>query len=87
MFGDPAWDILLDLYVARVRGKPISISSACIAAGTSSTTGLRWLRRLERSGAIVRKPDPADARRSFLELQPTTFLRLTAWLMRARGEL
>lgn len=87
MFADPAWDILLDLYVARVRGKLISVSSACIAGGTSNTTGLRWLRRLERCGAIVRKPDPVDARRSFLELQPTTFHRLTAWLVRARDEL
>ena len=87
MFGDPAWDILLDLYVAKARGKLISVSSSCIAAGTSNTTGLRWLRRLERSGAIVRRPDPTDARRSFLELQPPTFLSLSAWLMRAWAQL
>jgi hypothetical protein len=33
LFKDPAWDILLDLYVARADGRGISVSSACIASG------------------------------------------------------
>lgn len=29
LFGEPAWDILLDLYIAHAEAKPVSVSSAC----------------------------------------------------------
>ena len=32
LFGEPAWDILLDLYIAHADGKPVSVSSACIGS-------------------------------------------------------
>lgn len=56
LFADPAWDILLDLYVARCLGKPISVSSACIGASVPATTGLRWLDRLVGLGFVRRSP-------------------------------
>lgn len=68
LFGDPGWDIVLDLYVAGVQGRPVSVSSSCIAAGTPPTTGLRWVKQLVRDGLVVRAGDTADGRRSFLSL-------------------
>ena len=41
LFGEPAWDILLDLYIAAGEGKPVSVSSACIGSAAPATTGLR----------------------------------------------
>lgn len=76
IFGEPSWDILLDLYVSEMNAKPISISSACIAAAVPSTTALRWLNILVEHGHVERHPDMTDARRSFLSLTPETRAKL-----------
>lgn len=68
LFGDPAWDILLDLYVARSEDREISVSSACAAGRVPATTGLRWLDRLEVAGLISRRPAANDRRRVLVEL-------------------
>ena len=67
-FGEPAWDMLLDLYHAEQQGKAVSITSACIAASVPSTTALRWINALVSQGYLHRQPDPADGRRAFLSL-------------------
>lgn len=64
----PAWDIMLDLYQAKCKGKKISVTSACIGAACAATTGLRWLQALENLCLIVRSPDPNDKRRFVVEL-------------------
>ena len=43
IFRDPAWDMLLDLYVNRAEGRDTSVSSLCIAGGVPATTGLRYI--------------------------------------------
>lgn len=68
LFGEPAWDILLDLYIAQVEGKPVSVSSACIGSASAPTTGLRWLGVLADHGLVIREPDPADQRRVMVRL-------------------
>lgn len=64
----PAWDMMLDLYQAKVEGKQISVTSACIGGACPVTTGLRWLQALEGRLLIERKPDPEDKRRYVVEL-------------------
>lgn len=59
----PAWDIMLDLYQASMRGNQISVSSACIGAACPPTTGLRWLQALETMQLIERRQDAIDKRR------------------------
>lgn len=68
LFGEPAWDILLDLYVTHGKGQSISVSSASLAGGTPATTGLRWLSTLDREGFIERRGDDIDQRRQFVSL-------------------
>lgn len=63
IFGEPAWDILLDLYIAHVENTPVSVSSACIGSAAPPTTGLRWLGVLADHGLILRRHDPEDQRR------------------------
>lgn len=70
LFGEPAWDILLDLYIARAEGKPVSVSSACIGSAAPATTGLRWLGVLADEGLVVREPDAEDQRRVLVRLTP-----------------
>lgn len=68
LFGDPAWDMLLDLTAAHAEGTRVSVTSLCIAAGVPATTALRWLTQMVESGIFARVPDPADRRRAFIAL-------------------
>lgn len=68
LFGEPAWDILLDLYIAHAEAKPVSVSSACIGSAAPPTTGLRWLGVLAEEGLVVRENDPEDNRRVLVRL-------------------
>ena len=68
LFGEPAWDILLDLYIAQAEDKPVSVSSACIGSAAPPTTGLRWLGVLAEQGFVERKHDPQDQRRVLVRL-------------------
>ena len=68
LFRDPAWDIVLDLYVAESEGRSVSVSSAAIASGTPMSTGLRCIDAMVEDGLVRREPDPSGARRSFAVL-------------------
>lgn len=68
LFADPAWDIMIDLFIAAEEGKEVSVSSLCIAAAVPSTTALRWISLLEARHIIERFADPCDARRYHLAL-------------------
>jgi DNA-binding MarR family transcriptional regulator len=70
LFGEPAWDMLLDLYASHLEQKRVSVSSLQIASAVPGTTALRWMTRLESKGLIIRHADPFDARRVFVELSP-----------------
>jgi len=76
LFADPAWDILLDLKAAGQEGQHVSVSSLCIAAAVPPTTALRWITAMTDSGMLVRRQDPADARRVFIELSDETSSKL-----------
>lgn len=68
LFGEPGWDILLDLYIADRRRMEVQVSSVCLDAGVPSTTILRWISRLEEEGLIYRIADSSDARRRYVRL-------------------
>ncbi len=68
LFGEPAWDILLELYYSDLRRRAETVSGLCIASGAPSTTALRWLQALENEGLLRREADPTDRRRFFVRL-------------------
>ena len=68
IFADPAFDMLLDLYAARLEGRRVAVSSLCIAAAVPATTALRWIKQLTDRGLFVRQADPQDGRRIYIEL-------------------
>jgi hypothetical protein len=68
LFGDPAWDMLLDLAAARAEHKHTSVTSLCIASGVPTTTALRWVGQLTEAGLVSRQQDDTDRRRAFLVL-------------------
>ena len=70
LFADPAWDMLLDLLQAEIAQLRVPVSSLCIAAAVPATTALRWLKAMVSEGLFVRRADPHDGRRVFVELAP-----------------
>jgi DNA-binding MarR family transcriptional regulator len=68
LFADPAWDMLLDLLQAEIAQLRVPVSSLCIAASVPATTALRWLKTMTDKGIFVRRADPHDGRRVFVEL-------------------
>ena len=70
LFADPAWDMLLDLFQAEIAQLRVPVSSLCIAAAVPATTALRWLKTMVSQGLFIRRADPHDGRRVFVELAP-----------------
>lgn len=70
LFGEPAWDILLDAAIMESRGKKVSVTSACLAADVPSTTALRYVSALEERGFMSRDIDPFDNRKKYVRLTP-----------------
>ncbi len=79
LFGEPAWDMLLDLFIHEAEARPVSTSSVCIASGLPMTSALRLLQQLCDAGLVTREPDRDDGRRNFIRLAPDLGHRLTAY--------
>ena len=84
LFGEPAWDILLDLYICDKQGRRVSVTAACLGAGVPETTALRWLKQLERQGLLLREADRRDGRRCFVRLSELGYAKMTAYLQANR---
>lgn len=69
-FEEPAYNILLDLYVANAEKRIVYVNDACIASNTPTSTALRWISILVRDGFAIRFRDDKDARRTILEITP-----------------
>lgn len=76
LFGEPAWDLLLDLFIAAKENKRVSVTSACIGADVPSTTALRWIAVLESHGLVSREDDSKDGRRAFIHLTADAYARM-----------
>jgi DNA-binding MarR family transcriptional regulator len=84
LFEDPAWDMLLDLYAARIEHRRVSVSSLCIAAAVAPTTALRWIGKLIEFGLLERQPDPFDRRRAFIVLTDRTATAMANYVAAVR---
>lgn len=87
LFADPAWDMMLDLFASELAGCRVSVSSLCVAAAVPATTALRWINALVEKGLFVRRNDPLDARRAFIELSPEASAALARYLTDAASLL
>src|SRR3546814_19760209 len=83
LFGEPAWDMLLDLYAAALEGRRLSVSSSCLAAGVPPTTALRWQRLLVERELVARVPELEENRRPSLQLTPAGYYRVEHEIRRA----
>ncbi|WP_375395190.1 winged helix DNA-binding protein [uncultured Sphingomonas sp.] len=68
LFADPAWNILLDLFLSDEGGRDLSVTAVCIGSRSSSATALRYITLLVERGLIDRVADEHDGRRTYVRL-------------------
>ncbi|WOF45827.1 hypothetical protein KNJ79_20760 (plasmid) [Sphingopyxis indica] len=79
IFGEPAWDMLIELFIHEAEARPVSTSSLCISSGLPMSSALRLLQRLTDAGLVTREADRTDGRRNFIRLDPDLGHRLMAY--------
>lgn len=68
MFGEPAWDTLLALYMEAGSGPKLTVGQLSGLTDTPPTSAIRWLDYLEHHGLVRREPHPTDRRSVRVEL-------------------
>ncbi len=80
LLGEPAWDILLDLFIQQAAGKRVSLTSAALASHTPHATATRYFSALEQHGLVQRRRSDTDARVTFLMLTQEGLRRMGSYL-------
>jgi DNA-binding MarR family transcriptional regulator len=86
LFGEPAWEILLALYVADDVERRLSIAQLTAVTHVPLTTALRWLALLEDQDLVSRTIAPDDQRIVLIELTDSGRRAMNAYLSRARDD-
>ncbi|MCP8889130.1 winged helix DNA-binding protein [Sphingomonas faeni] len=82
LFSEPAWNMLLDLFISGYERRRLSVSAVCIGARAPSATALRYLTMLQDADLVERTRDERDARRSHVQLTALGQRRMVALLSR-----
>ena len=80
IFGEPAWDILLDLLIKQASEERVSERSTFMNAGPNATTLDRWLAVLEQNGLIRSEPDPVNDNHRLIQLTPAGYEGMLRYL-------
>ncbi|MEG8023129.1 hypothetical protein [Sphingomonas aerolata] len=68
LFHEPAWDMLLALFVARDERLPMNVKTLVRLSDAPTTTSQRWIEHLYQSKLINRVTDTVDRRRLDISL-------------------
>lgn len=68
LFGEPAWEMLLALYVAEGSGSRFTTGKLAEWIGVPLTTVVRWAKALEEKQLVGRTDHPTDRRIVFIRL-------------------
>jgi DNA-binding MarR family transcriptional regulator len=80
MFGEPAWEILLNLYITEGTEGRQSIGRLADLVKTPLSTTARWIDYLERERLVEREPHPTDRRVIYIRLLAKARELLEAYL-------
>jgi hypothetical protein len=68
MFGEPAWEMLLTLFIHEASGASSTIAQLEEVSGSSSRSANRWIRYLQSQGLVSSRSHPIDPATQFVEL-------------------
>lgn len=60
---DPAWDMMIDLFIAAATGERLHVKDLILMSGESAASAMRRINRLQEAALLARDPDPTDHRR------------------------
>jgi DNA-binding MarR family transcriptional regulator len=79
LFGEPGWDILLDLFALEAEGQTATVAMVAAAASVPMATAQRFIEQLVAGGFVSREP-PGASRWAFLHLTDDGRARMKAVL-------
>ena len=82
LFHEPAWDMLLALFVAHEERRTMNVKTLVASAHARVTTSQRWIDHLHKLKLIDRVIDPVDRRRMEISLSDSGLTAVTAYLRR-----
>jgi DNA-binding MarR family transcriptional regulator len=82
LFSDPAWDLLIYLFLATQDERGVTVTEACAAACVPTSTALRCIGYLVDRKLLVRIADPKDKRAALLYLSELGRDKLLSLLQR-----
>lgn len=68
IFGEPAWDILLDVAFAEAKGEMLSVSKVCIGSCVPVSTAMRWINILQSRNLVYKVGDTGDPLETYVRL-------------------
>lgn len=79
LFSNPAWDLLLHLYVATAQ-EGMSVADYCASSSTPKGVVLRWLDYFRQEEMVVETADPERADQTLIRLSDPTRMAVSAYL-------
>ncbi|KQU52997.1 hypothetical protein ASG67_09060 [Sphingomonas sp. Leaf339] len=80
LFHEPAWDMLLALYVANEESQTMNVKGLVACADAPVTTSQRWIEHLAKLRLVTRVVDTVDRRRVEVSLSQTGIEAIEAYL-------
>lgn len=84
LLAEPAWDMLIDLFIESGEGRRLSTSDLCLSTGLPQSTALRLVQRLCDETILYKVADKHDGRRQFVSLSPDIAWRLETYFSSAQ---
>lgn len=86
LFHEPAWDMLLALFVAQEERRTMNVKTLVGSAHAPVTTSQRWIDHLHKLKLVDRVIDPLDRRRMEISLSDSGNTAVRAYLRRLGAE-
>ncbi len=80
LFADPAFDMLLFVFLEEEAGRSVETSACYRASGVPRTTAVRWINMLVSMGMFQSTPHPTDRRLGLLSLSDEARVSVRQWL-------
>lgn len=80
LFSNPAWDILLNLFVADADARPVTVLDACRGSTVPQGVALRWLCYLKQEEMVLETSDLSCDRQTLIQLSDHARLAIGAYL-------
>ena len=76
LFSDPAWDLMLELYAARLGERTVCPADLALAIDTPISTTSRWITALNRRGLVETSGNPVEATVTQIQLSEEGFAKM-----------